>query len=997
MIKKKTSYINCQNKFFKALVIKKHIIEDILLIVETKNDIEEYKKIFWYINLNIKIIENYSDIIDLVLNKEKVIYLTSLNLINIKLDNIKQLEYKSLFIKQNEEIDIDKTIKTLNELGYKYSEYENPWTYKKIADTISITKKQKDTININLWWDIVENISKSSEKLEFVYIWENKSLDLISEKEEKSDIFDIIDENKIVILDDLEFNINYEELSKVFIKHSSFDYIWNKKLEIIDLESYDLNIKSLDEFNKTINRKDYKINIYTKSIKLIQDYLNYNNIETAHIRELNINNIKSFIDNKNKEIHISDDNISYVFLKRRLKKALSKEMDLLIQISPWDYVVHIEHGIWIFNQILQKELWWINKEYIEIEYLNNDKLFVPITEVSRVNKYIWKENPKLTPLNTWIWEKKIKKAKEEVDEISQELLVLYSQRKLWEWFSFKKYKEEELKFQNSFEYIYTDDQIISIEEIFTDMESSKAMDRLIIWDVGFWKTEIAFNAIYKAFLNKKQSILLSPLLVLAYEHFEKALERFNKFWLKIEVLTRLETNKKEKEIIEKLSKWEIDLIIWTHKLLNEKIKYTNLWLIIIDEEHKFWVGDKEKIKKYKNKIDILSMSATPIPRSLNMAMSKIRDMSILKKAPFGRQDISTQVAPYNEENIRDICQKEFDRWWQVFFINNKISNIENYKTILQKIFKDKKLVIAHWRLESTELEDRIIDFKNRKYDILISTSVIENGIDFPNVNTIIINNASNFWLNQLHQLRWRVGRRERKWYCYLLYNNESIKDNSVKKLKSIVEHSYLWAWFELALKDLEIRWWWELLWFKQSGESSQIWINLYLKLIEDKIEELIKKDDKIKKIEIYTKIDLNINVLISDLYFNNEIDKINFYKEIESINNIDELNAIIEDFKKIQANMSNETYNLFNIIKLRLYANKYNISQIRRLGQNYQIDFIWDDIENIKRFLKFDKDGIFDIVNIHILRTKKKNFENDEKFLKYLISILRNIWKTHYF
>jgi len=255
------------------------------------------------------------------------------------------------------------------------------------------------------------------------------------------------------------------------------------------------------------------------------------------------------------------------------------------------------------------------------------------------------------------------------------------------------------------------------------------MDRLLIWDVWFWKTEIAFNAIYKTFLNKKQSIFIAPLIVLAYQHYNKSIERFKNLWLKIAILTRLESWKQEEEIKKNLAKWEIDLIIWTHKLLNDKIIFKDLWLIIIDEEHKFWVKDKEKIKNFKANIHSLAMSATPIPRSLNMALSKLREISILKTPPVNRQNISTIINKYDENIIKEAWTKEFNRWWQMFFVHNRVVNIENYKTIIQKIFPNKKIVIAHWQMSGIELEKRIIDFQNKKYDILISTTVIENWID----------------------------------------------------------------------------------------------------------------------------------------------------------------------------------------------------------------------------------------------------------------------------
>jgi transcription-repair coupling factor (superfamily II helicase) len=660
-----------------------------------------------------------------------------------------------------------------------------------------------------------------------------------------------------------------------------------------------------------------------------------------------------------------------------------------LKIKPWDYVVHIDHWIGIFKEIIKKELpnknWKIiKKEFIEIEYLNNDKLFVPITEVWRVNKYVWVENPRLTPLSWTTWEKKIQKAKQEAEEIAEELIELYAQRKLQKAFNFKAFPEKEEKFKNSFSYIHTPDQIQAIWEILNDMEKETPMDRLLVGDVWFWKTEIAFNTIYRAYLNKKQSILIAPLIVLAYEHFEKAIERFKNFWVKIAVLTRLETPKKEAEILKKLACWEIDLIIWTHKLLSDKIDFKNLWLIIIDEEHKFWVADKEKIKQFKNNIDSLAMSATPIPRSLNMALSKLREISILKTPPFGRQDVSTIINKFDENIIKQALEEEFKRWGQVFFVHNRVWNIENYKTILQKLVPDKKIVVAHGQMAALELEKRILAFKHRKYDILLSTTVIENWIDFPNVNTIIINQAPSFWLSQIHQLRWRVGRSDKKWYCYLLYKNEKLKDETIKRLKTIVQYSYVWSGFELALKDLEIRWWWDLLGFRQSGQSSQIGVNLFLKLVEEKIQNLQNiENNKQEKIE--TKIDLNIDLDISDDYFSGELDKLNFYRELENINSIKNLEEIKKDFIEQNWKLDSWIKNLFIILETKIKASEYKITSIKKVGINYQLDFQRNiNLEELKWFLELDKEVKFTVVNLHRLRTSTKNFDNEQKFLEYL-------------
>ena len=650
----------------------------------------------------------------------------------------------------------------------------------------------------------------------------------------------------------------------------------------------------------------------------------------------------------------------------------------------------------------------IIKEYIEINYKWEDKLFVPITEVSRVNKYVWADNPKLTGLNTTEWTKKLAKVSKEVEDIAQELLEIYSNRKMWKSFSFLPNVKKESEFQASFAYTYTVDQAQAIWEILWDMEKENPMDRLLVWDVGFGKTEVAFNAIYRAFLNKKQSIFIAPLVVLAYEHYEKAIDRFKQFWMKIAIMTRMESAKKIDDVLSKLNSWEIDLVIWTHKLLSDKITYKNLWLLIVDEEHKFGVKDKEKIKKLKSTIDILSMSATPIPRSLNMALSQIKQMSIIKTPPQGRQDINTTISKFSERVILDWCEFEFERWWQVYFVHNRVATLVHFEKVLQWLFPDKKIITTHGQLPWNTLEKRIIDFKHKKYDILLTTTVIENGIDFPNVNTIFINDAPNFGISQIHQLRGRVGRSDKIWHCYLLYKKENLWEETANRLKTIVNYSYLWAGFELAMKDLETRWWWDLLWSKQSGQWSEIWITLYLKMIEEKINELksnsVEKHNSkdvtlqdICKNKINTKIDLQINASIPDNYFDSDLDKINFYREVETINNLENLEELILDFKQENnvLEFPEEMQNFFNLLKVKLKAWEKYIEHIKKVWINYQLDFhSTTTLEILRKFLDLDKEVKFAVITPQRLRTKVKDFKNAENFLEYLLNIFEgNIGK----
>ncbi len=1005
----KVSYINSWNNFSKAILIKENFskFSQILLVLDSRKTLEEYQKIFHFLWIEGRELLTNSDLCDLVLNKSGLFLTLKENLLNFE-ESGNQLIYKSISLEVSSSLNLEDFIKKLNNIWYVFSEFSINWSYKKYWDTITITDfSWTKQYKISFWWDNIDslecnylrnNIITETSSLEKLFIWWN-SLIFSSENKhinQKSLINLLKKENIFTILDSIDFSFNYEDITEFLEYFSSFDFVWNKKLFIKDLEIDFPKIDDLDAFKALLlDDSIQKKQIFTKNETTIKKFLDYNDIPNVKVYETSNNLVKSFFMKKDFLV-IWDDIISKIFIRKRIRKSFNADFDLLLKINIWDYVVHIDHWVWIFKWVTFKELGKIKKEYIEIEYALEDKLFVPIEEVWRVNKYIWVENPKLTWLNTKEWEKKLAKVREDVEWIAMELLEIYSKRKLWTSFCFKEFETEEAKFRNSFPYIYTIDQDNSIKEILCDMEKSEPMDRLLVWDVGFWKTEVAFNAIYRAFLNKKQSIFITPLVILAYEHFEKAKERFRSFWLKIEVLTRLESSAKVTKVIKSLKDWYTDLVIWTHKLLSDKIYYKDLWLLIVDEEHKFWVEDKEKIKKLKSSVDILSMSATPIPRSLNMALSNLRGVSMLRNAPNGRQPIDTTISRFSEQTIFDWCNKEFQRWGQVYFVHNRVQTLVHYEKILSSLFPDKSIVTTHWKLEWTDLEKRIIDFKNRKYDILLTTTVIENWIDFPNVNTIFINEAWSFWISQIHQLRWRVGRSDKKWHCYLLYNKENLSDETSKRLKTIVNYSYLWAWFELAMKDLEIRWWWDLLGIRQSGHATEIWINLYLKMVEEKISEL-KKSSNLEKWEenfttIKTRIDLNINAWLKDELFEWELDKINFYREVETIQTIEELDEIEKNFKDINNSLDKEETNFFSLLRLKILSSKYNVESIKRVGINYQIDFFSSsskekNLETLKSFLDLDKDVKFRVIDMIKLRSETKNFANEEVFLNYMLNM----------
>ena len=1006
-LEKNKHYIN-YGSIFSRLLLKNELLkaDSFLIVVENEKALNIYLKIAEYLNIELNQLTNLMDIINISYNNIWK-YIVTKDLFNLKLDSFSRLNHNNLFeLKKDEIIEITSITKKLNDFWYSFSDFENIWTFKIVWDTLNFTDLTWTTIKISFWWDKIEDILIWNKLVDSFTFSINEWLNFndITSKLSKELCDKILNTNILIILDSLDFYSSYDYISEQLTNFITFNSLSNND-SYINLGISDLYLEWIDDFKNILEEKWIRKYIFTKNKNTIKNFIELNNLAWVEIHEIGLNNLKSF--RTINSVVITDDNISRIFIKKRIKRSLSKNLDLMMQIKPWDYIVHIDHGIGIFREIVEKELSWIRNEYITLEYKNNDKLFVPITEVSRVSKYVWLENPKLTGLSTKQWEQKLKKVSEDVEIIAKELLDVYAKRKLHKWFQFRSFPKEEAKFFNTFDYIYTDDQLNVIWEIYKDMESENTMDRLLSWDVWFGKTEVAFSSIYKAIINWKQAALISPLVVLSYEHYESAIERFKDFPINIWVITRFEKPAAISATLEKLKTWKIDLIIWTHRLLSTDILFKDLWLLVIDEEHKFWVKDKEKIKKFKGNIDILSMSATPIPRSLNMALNGIKSISMLTTPPIGRQSIQTIVSSFDDRVIFDAWKREFERVGQLFFIHNRVETIEAMWNYLSNIFPWKKIAIVHGQLQWDKLEQRIIDFKAKKYDILLATTVVENWIDFSNVNTIFINEAQNFWISQIHQLRWRVWRSDRKWYCYLLFKKDKIKEDAAKRLKTIVDYSHLWAWFELAIKDLEIRWWWDILGIRQSGQWHEIGVNLFLEMLEDKVEELKQNFDEQnvasslprgeieRGIRISTSIDLNIWAYIDDSYFSSELDKINFYREIESLNSLEDLENIIFDFKEINTNTPKTTNNFFDLLKLKLKASKFKIKSIRKSWINYQIDFAENvSLDELKEFLKLDTEVKFVVVNIKRLRSLTKNFENEEKFLEYMLQLFDlNLWK----
>ncbi|MED7818980.1 MULTISPECIES: transcription-repair coupling factor [unclassified Francisella] len=616
----------------------------------------------------------------------------------------------------------------------------------------------------------------------------------------------------------------------------------------------------------------------------------------------------------------------------------------LTDLKPGMHVVHIDHGIGRYEGLESIELNGKKDEFILLLYANDAKIYVPITSLNLISIYnsSLTEKIALNKLGSDKWKKQKEKTIKKIIDVAANLLEIYAKREMRQGFSNSLDEEDYLRFCADFPYEETPDQLLAINDVFKDMISAKPMDRLICGDVGFGKTEIAMRAAYLATQNQKQVAILVPTTILAQQHYNSFKDRFTNTAVNIEVITRSKTAKAQEELFENLKKGSVDIIIGTHKLISSKIDFKNLGLLIIDEEHRFGVAQKEKLKSLKAEIDILTMSATPIPRSLSMAFSALRDLSIIASPPAKRLSVKTFVKEYDTNIIREAVSRETIRGGQIFYLYNKVETIEKKKEILQELFPRLRIAIAHGQMSEKEIQKVMFDFKHNKYHILLCTTIIETGIDIPNANTLIIENANNLGLAQLHQLRGRVGRAHHQAYAYMLIPNEaSITKDAIKRLEAIGNTESLGGGFTLANHDLEIRGAGEILGKEQSGNIDGIGLNLYMDLLDKTIANL-KAGKKLHIEEVINsticEVELNIPTLIPDYYIYDVNTRLNIYKRISKADHKDLINIKIELIDRFGRLPLEVTY-LLKVAHIKIDAIALGIGQIKMFATSGKISF----------------------------------------------------------
>ncbi|MEO6636706.1 MAG: transcription-repair coupling factor, partial [Ginsengibacter sp.] len=663
-------------------------------------------------------------------------------------------------------------------------------------------------------------------------------------------------------------------------------FIWQFKLLIENLKKFEAQKYGLFIFADNPKQLERLHSIFSD----LNAEINFTPIPTS-IHE-------GFIDDDLKLICYTDHEIFQRYHKYKVKQAFSKNKALTLktlrELQPGDYVTHIDHGVGVYSGLQKMEANGRLQEAVRIIYKDKDLLYVNISSLHKISKYSGKEGtvPKMNKLGSDVWNKLKDKTKRQVKDIATDLIKLYAQRKSQKGFAHSPDNYMQTELESSFIYEDTPDQSKAVIDVKNDMEKESPMDRLVCGDVGFGKTEVAIRAAFKTCLDGKQTAVLVPTTILAYQHFKTFSERLADFPVTVDYINRFKSSKEKKETFQKLEEGKIDIIIGTHALLGKDVKFKDLGIMIIDEEQKFGVAAKEKLKHIRTTVDSLTLTATPIPRTLQFSLMGARDLSIINTPPPNRQPIQTEVHVFNQEFIRDAIYYETERGGQVFFIHNRVHGLAEMRVLIQELCPDLSIAYAHGQMEGDRLEETILDFMDRKYDVLLCTNIIESGVDIPNVNTIIVNSAHQFGLSDLHQLRGRVGRSNKKAFCYLLAPPLStLPADSRKRLSTLEQYSDLGSGFQIAMRDLDIRGAGNMLGGEQSGFIAEIGFEMYQKILDEAIRELKRKDfkelfkEEIQKQDDFVSdctIDTDLEILIPDEYVESITERLSLYSRLDN-------------------------------------------------------------------------------------------------------------------
>ncbi len=786
-------------------------------------------------------------------------------------------------------------------------------------------------------WDVIKETINAQEEYLGDYIEHNKTSVLKDENiDDDTSILKNVKLKDFVPAATLERQINNHHLVEFGYKPhlSNFEIELNTKPQPAFNRQFDLLIKDL----KAHESKGYELYIFAEQAKQLERLnIIFSDLNTdIQFTPIATSIHEGFIDEDLKVVCYTDHQIFQRYHKYRVKQAYNKNKALTLrtlkELQPGDFVTHIDHGVGTYSGLQKLEVNGRLQEAVRIIYKDGDILYVNINSLHKISKFTGKEGtaPKINKLGSDVWNKLKEKTKTKVKEIAFDLIKLYAQRKAQLGFAHTPDTYMQTELEASFIYEDTPDQSKSTADVKKDMESASPMDRLICGDVGFGKTEIAIRAAFKTCIDGKQAAVLVPTTILAFQHYKTFSDRLKDFPVTVDYINRFKSAKEKKETLKKVEEGKVDIIIGTHGLLANTVKFKDLGLMVIDEEQKFGVAHKEKLKTLKATVDCLTLTATPIPRTLQFSLMGARDLSIINTPPPNRQPIQTEVQMFNEDAIREAIYYETERGGQVFFIHNRVHGLAEMATLIQSLCPDLSITYAHGQMEGDQLEERLLDFIDRKYDVFVSTNIVESGVDIPNVNTIIINNAHQFGLSDLHQLRGRVGRSNKKAFCYLFAPSmATLPTDSRKRLQTLEQFSELGSGFQIAMRDLDIRGAGNLLGGEQTGFMADIGFETYQKILDEAIRELKRTSFKdIFKEEISKQddfvadctIDTDLEILIPDEYVESITERLSLYTRLDNCENENELQLFEKEILDRFGPMPNEVKDLVITVRCRWNA-----------------------------------------------------------------------------
>jgi len=774
---------------------------------------------------------------------------------------------------------------------------------------------------------------------------------------------------------------------------------------------FQLLIANLQELEK----KGYALFIFAEQAKQLERlHAIFTDLKTEIQFTPVVKNIhEGFIDHDHKIVCYTDHQIFQRYHKYKVKQAYSKSKAITLRtlrdMQPGDYVTHIDHGVGVYSGLQKIDVNGLMQEAVRIIYKDSDILYVNINSLHKISKYTGKEGapPKINKLGSDAWVKLKDKTKAKVKEIAFDLIKLYAQRKAQAGFAFTPDNYMQYELEASFIYEETVDQAKAIADVKKDMETPSPMDRLVCGDVGFGKTEVAVRAAFKAAIDGKQVALLVPTTILAFQHYKTFVDRLKDFPITVDYLNRFKSAAQKKETIEKVKQGKVDILVGTHGILGKDVVFKDLGLMIIDEEQKFGVGHKEKLKTLRATVDCLTLTATPIPRTLHFSLMGARDLSIINTPPANRQPIHTEVQVFNEDAIREAIYYEAERGGQVFFIHNRVQGLSEMCAIIQRLCPDLSIGFAHGQLEGHQLEEKILDFIEKKYDVLVCTNIVESGVDIANVNTIIINNAHQFGLSDLHQLRGRVGRSNKKAFCYLLAPPIStLPDDSRKRLQTLEQFSELGSGFQIAMRDLDIRGAGNLLGGEQSGFMVEIGFEMYQKILAEAVRELKRSDfkelfqEEISKQDDYVQdctIDTDLEIMIPDIYVESIGERLSLYTRLDQSENDEELDLLHAEMVDRFGPMPKSVEDLFTTVKCRRIAIALGFEKLTLKDETVRCFFInrpdapYFESDTFKQLLLFAQTAM----NTAHFKQAGKNFILIIKDIKGMSECYRLLNKIH--